>query len=553
MPSRLRNFFLLLTVLGLICSTAANADAPTLQADWVMSSPNPDVKSNGIVFMEPTIYPGSVSYLRNMSGQNQTISSYCNNLTDTACLNATDIDYSAYIPKCKDELDVNCIDDFWVLYKGVKYQPTLQSYFPDRFETSYTGDSQNNLPTGIAPSIWKLDSFDGSAQASYFAINPLMTGQFSRKDSKTLTRIRNDVQVTIDPVVLEYGGFRPPFFDTRINNWSLTGCLSLGCQGPQTGVCAAIGPGVCAKRLNNPEGVSYGISLRLSEPPTSWIHGRMSDQTFELQKLPTHTRWTVSGSPMVLPVTSAWISAQEYSSKLGRITSENSSNASWSGPYNAGSFAMNEYKAWEPFLGDKAQALQSRWSFRTIKSSETYNGKTIESCSDSNRVIGLVSTNAMVYQGEPPQWNSKLESLDYKLAAPHFQPNGEEFLGRYNLRIDENIARCIYGFDAAPLRASISIVSSDGSSRVATTTFTRLDNWLIFNVDGFTFSAPTISIKLEKEVVATPTPTPTPTPTVTKSAQAAPIKTTLKCRKGKSVKTITAVKPKCPSGYIKVK
>jgi hypothetical protein len=366
-----------------------------------------------------------------------------------------------------------------------------------------------------------------------------------------LNQIRNEIQVTIDPVTLEYGGYRPPFFDTKINNWSLPGCLSQGCAGPQTGVCAAIGAGVCAKRLNNLEGISYGISIRLSKPPTSWIHGRMSDQTFDVQSQQNYVKWSVSGSPMVLPVTSVWISGEDYVSKLGRNNSGNTSNASWSGPFNAGSYAMGEYKAWEPFLGDKAQALQSRWSFRTINSSESYNGKTIDSCAVSNRVIGLVSTNAMVYQGEPPQWNSNLQSLDYKLAAPHLQPNGEEFLGRYNLRIDEEIARCIYGFDSAPLKASISIVSSDGTSRVATTTFSKLDNWLIFNVDGFTFSAPTISIKLEREAAINPTPVPSPM--VSQNTQVSPKKITLKCRKGKAVKTITAVKPKCPTGYSKLK
>jgi hypothetical protein len=61
---------------------------------------------------------------------------------------------------------------------------------------------------------------------------------------------------------------------------------------------------------------------------------------------------------------------------------------------------------------------------------------------------------------------------------------------------------------------------------------------------GFTFSTKTIQVKLSQEKVApviTPTPTPTPTP--------AAKKTTIKCVKGKTTKKVTAVKPKCPSGY----
>jgi hypothetical protein len=72
------------------------------------------------------------------------------------------------------------------------------------------------------------------------------------------------------------------------------------------------------------------------------------------------------------------------------------------------------------------------------------------------------------------------------------------------------------------------------------------------------------------EVVATPTPTPTPTPTVTATptptptetatpaptpvvvaTKAAAKKTTITCVKGKTIKKVTAVNPKCPSGYKK--
>ena len=50
-------------------------------------------------------------------------------------------------------------------------------------------------------------------------------------------------------------------------------------------------------------------------------------------------------------------------------------------------------------------------------------------------------------------------------------------------------------------------------------------------------------------VAITPTPTPTPTPT----ASANPVikKVTITCIKGKTSKKVTAVKPKCPTGYKK--
>lgn len=50
----------------------------------------------------------------------------------------------------------------------------------------------------------------------------------------------------------------------------------------------------------------------------------------------------------------------------------------------------------------------------------------------------------------------------------------------------------------------------------------------------------------------TPTVTPTPTPTPTATPTAAPAKkTTITCVKGKTVKKVTGVAPKCPSGFKK--
>ncbi len=81
---------------------------------------------------------------------------------------------------------------------------------------------------------------------------------------------------------------------------------------------------------------------------------------------------------------------------------------------------------------------------------------------------------------------------------------------------------------------------------------------------GFTFSSPTIQVKLTQE--APPTPTPSPTPVATQAPPtidvAAPVvtqttkpalakKTTITCVKGKLIKKVTAVTPVCPKGYKK--
>ena len=61
------------------------------------------------------------------------------------------------------------------------------------------------------------------------------------------------------------------------------------------------------------------------------------------------------------------------------------------------------------------------------------------------------------------------------------------------------------------------------------------NGWLTLGAYGFTFSTPTVRVKLTQEVVK---------PVVLK-------KTTITCVKGKIVKKVTATNPLCPKGYKK--
>ena len=183
-----------------------------------------------------------------------------------------------------------------------------------------------------------------------------------------------------------------------------------------------------------------------------------------------------------------------------------------------------------------------------------FNGKYLEQCLKPNSIAGVVMSNATVYQGEPPTWNSSDSTLDYKVAAPHLTPNGDEFLGIYQLKINSDFARCIYGFQNVPLVATVSVVGNEGSSKVATSSMTMEDNWINFNVSGFTFSTPLIKVQLaeaKKPVVEEKSNEQAQIiplePVVSKFAK----RTVITCVKGKITKKVTAPKPKCPAGYKK--
>jgi hypothetical protein len=174
------------------------------------------------------------------------------------------------------------------------------------------------------------------------------------------------------------------------------------------------------------------------------------------------------------------------------------------------------------------------------------------SCLNStSEVLGIVSTNATQYLEGPPVFNSATSTLEYKVAAPHLKPDGEVFRGSYDLQLRSAAARCLYGFSNAPISATVEVVSENGEKQVAVTTVNEKDGWLYLSAKGFTFSSPTVSVKLSQEKVVevvAPTPSPTPEPSVKPVAMK---KSSITCVKGKTSKKVIAVKPTCPKGYKK--
>ena len=168
----------------------------------------------------------------------------------------------------------------------------------------------------------------------------------------------------------------------------------------------------------------------------------------------------------------------------------------------------------------------------------------------------IVSTNATAYLPGPPSFNAADEILDYKVLAPHYLADGSEFLGTYDLMIDADYARCLYGFSSAPIKASISVVTESGTVQIATESIFERNNFMYLGAYGFKFSSPTIRVKLTQEK-----PKEVEMPKVELKAEEKiavvmlPVKVNktkiITCTKGNSVKKFSGTNPKCPSGYRK--
>jgi hypothetical protein len=214
-------------------------------------------------------------------------------------------------------------------------------------------------------------------------------------------------------------------------------------------------------------------------------------------------------------------------------------------------------------LGDYAFAINQTW---TVSNALTANPE--ERRCPSRGVVGVVATNASAYSATAPFYNKENGTLDYKVAAPHYGPyvdgkSEKVNSGTYGLSIAASQIKCLYGMEKLPSSASISITSSDGKENISTVQLKSAGDWVYLDAKNFTFSSPTLRIKLNQTSSATTQSTGAsevknnpPAPEVKEVAAAKPPsavakKITITCKKGKLIRKVSGTTPKCPTGFKK--
>jgi hypothetical protein len=328
--------------------------------------------------------------------------------------------------------------------------------------------------------------------------------------------------------------------------------------------CAMIGDGNCQRREAFPEGIQFGVKIKLQKKIAGWLHGRIYNPNATIITAVDNSQTIeVSALPVRVPIVGEWFRWNELTPAIqkyvldgkvygGQGTFLTKSQANGAFQEMVGTSGQQSFDAlalWLPQIKDKASANPSTWTFYNLSEGEISTSN--ECIRNAKDLVGLVTTNASVYAAGTPTFNKDSESLDYKVMAPHFTSKGEIFRGTYDLRIRSEVARCIYGFSSAPVQASLSILSEDGTTQTATQTIQEKDGWLSLSANGFSYSSPTIQVKITQPE---PAPVVQPEPEVTtQAAPKTPIKkVTITCSKGKLKKRITSERPACPRGYKKV-
>ncbi|MFM8841462.1 MAG: hypothetical protein ACKOFU_01925 [Actinomycetota bacterium] len=515
-------FLLVALLLSAVPTGAVGNSDPVVDNEWALSDPPMGTPSQGVWFSEPVLQPTSSSFLTSYTdctgkGPDCAVSErrsehICKTAKTESCATESGITYNAYLPKCKDETDTNCVEGVWLRKGEKKVYGDLDSYMPKTSPLHFAGDKSINLPEGKSTGLWRFAKGGIDDQEHLLSVSARLAGSsYERPLVKFPTP--NRLEVVIDPVRLHKGDYQIPFPSTNSNGWTINGGYTRERDGSfgstYLGFCSAVDVGVCARRQGSIEGARYGITLRLLDPPAAWLSGRLKDPSFDISSKNGSYIWEIEADPLVVPVSSAWMPNLDYEKAFPGQKISNMEATSWQGPLSRGELAIREFLRWEKVIGDKAGALHSRWSLESIQdSSLLINGKSLKECLRNERVAGVVTSNAMVFQDSPPKWNPAENSFDYVVAGPHLLPDGQENLGIYRVKLNQLFARCIYGLSDVPIVATVSVIGEGVVRKVATSSIQSGEGWINLSISGFTYSSPTLRFKLQ---AATPSPTPAAT------------------------------------------
>ncbi|MFM8253731.1 MAG: hypothetical protein ACKN9O_00660 [Actinomycetota bacterium] len=490
----------------------------------------------------------AVAVTRDSSGNGTKVIA-CTDISSTECA-GTDIYFRADLPMCSSQVIVDCMRDFLVTNdKGKSLEFENLGEFPVGNPQYFKGNLALKVPNGGGPTLIRIPEAPHNGGDLYL-LKSQMTGS---KLQANQPFHMDGLAVSITAVKLIDGKY---VYSGASTNPSLytKGFAAIGVEtGTYPSTCAIASPTQCAAKYSLPMGLKFSLTVELSRKITGWLHGRIKSPEVNVatNKYGGSTL-TVKAEPIKIPVNATWVmnetaapSIKDFYRGKSNSGSPLFGNENKSKPLseialmrdsNTGHNieTLNEYLAWLSTLGDKAQALPTAWTIQTMGNLQI--SDQIQKClNESSSLAGIVTTNAAEYLDGPPTFNKSEGTLDYKVAATHFEPDGKTvFRGTYDLIMSSTVARCIYGFSNAPISATVSITSDSAESSVATTQVSEKSGWFTLNAYNFTYSSPTIRVKLSG------TPIALLKPVAVKK---------ITCTKGKSIKVFTGTK--CPAGFKK--
>lgn len=480
----------------------------------------------------------------------------CKDIEDEVCKGASNIRAVTYLPPCDVLNAINCISSvFAVSEQGIRIEGKFQRYVAEGASHEFKSEPRLNLPQGIGQgAIWTLPGLKNAAGNEDYYVGARFDS-WAAANGGVITQNFYPGRLIggISPISIKSGSFGVTIpLDSK--NPSSDGSPNGGVGSRNSSSdeswkdCVVTEIGKCYMAEDFPSGHRFGMTLKLGATIRGWFHGRIYQPVITTKSGGNvgAQEITIEALPVIVPTLQEKVPTTSVTAELRDFLRNNevSNGFGYVMPESSGPKSFEHTKLWIPVIKDKATTSKTYWSVRTL---DQINDPVVSSCTKSDGALsGVVTTNSLVYNAGPPAFDKESQSLDYKVLSTHYSADGTVAKGTYDLILSSTVARCIYGFTNAPIQASLTILSDDGVAQVATQIINEKNGWLTLSAAGFSYSSPTIKVKLSQDLAS-----PAPPVKIATSASVSKKKITIICVKGKMTKKVTAASPKCPNGYKK--
>lgn len=415
----------------------------------------------------------------------------CDSVNDPECLPSKTerVTARSILRVCTSLSESNCIvrleiagaDGVFHLARFIRYTKGMN--FPPNAATGFMG--------GTTPSLWSVPQVPSKSGNSDYALIVRAETQMDWRERRFRT---SGVTASLRPFRTQQGEYKSPWQTTvESNHRGQKGFTEMNVSND----CAWSEEGACGVLQDFAPTTRVRLTIRITSEVGGWFKGRITNPLISISSpRPGVNEIVVEAAPAEVSRMAYQTSIKNLSTVEKEYALENSTSGkldqgfkSWARASESSSFGYINYFRYKTL--DKSAGVNTFWNF---SSSGPQKGN---SClTDTSKVLGIVTTNAMAFDGGAPKFQKGF--LKYQVAGLHYQPDGvTKVQGSYDLLIRSDVARCLYGFAKAPLGATVSIVGA-GDRSVATTVVSEKNGWLKLAAYGFTFSKKTIKVKVFK-------------------------------------------------------
>lgn len=403
----------------------------------------------------------------------------CSSFDDPECpldLKGYDAMSTTFLPLCSSPTEENCIEQVSYTVNSSTQRAKFVSEVPGG--ESLRADAKSRHYRGKKASLVRFDGAPHGAGDLYL----IAARADQMYDQKRGVFETTDLTLVVIPVSSE----------------------PISLQNAEAGLfpCVWVGEGSCGITQEFPQGLRVGMSVRASKEVGGWFIGRVQDPNIKIAPFSARNNiFEVEARPVEVARFGLKAKKSEFSARDIEAAGNIGYSGSWldssmggtrMGSVSRDPTAFGLVNHFRKRTNDTAIAVTTHWTVNSNNQSQGGN----PCLADKSRVLGIVATNSMVYEGTSPQFNGAY--LDYRVGGLHLKPDGKTPVeGTYDLLIRSDTARCLYGFTNAPISATISI-SGTGDLKVATTLVSERDGWLKLAANGFTFSEKRIRIAMSQ-------------------------------------------------------